>query len=89
MLWKPYQLFNKDRERIYSEMNTGSWRWDQQVCFIVTLNLIYDAAAYLHNLDNDSHRIDSDSHPFSIGSNSPHEFIVVGYVGVNTACILT
>jgi len=74
MLWKPVQLFNKDGERIYSEMNTGSWWWDQQVCFVVTLNLIYDAAAYLHNIDNHSRRIDPDSHPFSIGSNSPHKF---------------
>ncbi|KAF8451274.1 hypothetical protein BGX38DRAFT_497654 [Terfezia claveryi] len=30
MLWEPVKLFNKDNERIYSEMNMGSWWWDQQ-----------------------------------------------------------
>ena len=32
MLWEPVQVFNSDKERIYSEMNTGTWWWDQQVC---------------------------------------------------------
>ena len=74
MLWKPVQLFNTDEKRIYFEMNTGLWWWDQQVCFVVTLNLIYDAAAYLHNINNHSSRINPGSYPFSIASNSPHEF---------------
>ncbi|KAF8433157.1 hypothetical protein BGX38DRAFT_1102135 [Terfezia claveryi] len=30
MLWEPVKLFNSDNERIYSELNTGSWWWDQQ-----------------------------------------------------------
>jgi len=32
MLWEPVKIFNMDNERIYSEMNTGIWWWDQQVC---------------------------------------------------------
>jgi len=74
MLWKLVQLFDKDGESIYSEIHIGSWWWNQQVCFTVTLKLIYDAAAYLHNIDNHSRQIDPDSHSFSIGSNSPYEF---------------
>jgi len=46
MLWKPVEVFNKDGERIYSELNTGSWWWDQQVCLLVTLNLSYNIAVY-------------------------------------------
>lgn len=28
--WEPVKLFNSDNERIYYDMNTGSWWWDQQ-----------------------------------------------------------
>jgi hypothetical protein len=32
MLWEPEKVYNADGDRIYSEMNTASWWWDQQVC---------------------------------------------------------
>ena len=31
ILWESIKVFNKDKERIYSEMNTATWWWDQQV----------------------------------------------------------
>ena len=31
MLWDPIEVFNCEGERIYSEMNTGSWWWEEQV----------------------------------------------------------
>ncbi|KAF8441951.1 hypothetical protein BGX38DRAFT_1272391 [Terfezia claveryi] len=30
VVWEPVKLFNANNERIYSEMNTASWWWDQQ-----------------------------------------------------------
>jgi len=32
MLWEPVKIFNKDNERIYAEMNAGTWWWYHQVC---------------------------------------------------------
>ena len=32
MVWAPVKVFVND-EREYSEMNTGTWWWDQQVCY--------------------------------------------------------
>ena len=31
MHWKPIQVFDKDKERIYCDMTTATWWWDQQV----------------------------------------------------------
>jgi len=32
MLWEPVKICNMYNERIYTEMNTGTWWWDKQVC---------------------------------------------------------
>ena len=32
MLWAPVKVFNNNQERIYSEMNTAEWWWEEQVC---------------------------------------------------------
>jgi hypothetical protein len=33
MLWAPVQAFNDEGERMYSEINTGSWWWEEQVFY--------------------------------------------------------
>jgi len=53
MLWEPVKIFNKDNERIYSEMNTGTWWWDQQVCSP-------EMHIHIRLLTSDRHRFQSD-----------------------------
>jgi len=31
MFWAPVRHFDTQKERVYTEMNTGSWWWDTQV----------------------------------------------------------
>ncbi|KAF8432912.1 hypothetical protein BGX38DRAFT_1224166 [Terfezia claveryi] len=57
MLWEPVKLFNSDNERIYSELNTGSWWWDQQKqvpigCTVVPVLLASDQT-HLTNFSGD------------------------------------
>ena len=35
MLWDPIEVFNCGGERIYSEINTGSWWWEEQVLICI------------------------------------------------------
>ena len=39
MCWAPTQVFNQDGVCIYSELNTGSWWWEQQVQHPLTPNV--------------------------------------------------
>jgi len=42
MLWEPVRLFNEQKERIYSKMNTAIWWWDEQVLHpLIDLSLFF------------------------------------------------
>ncbi|KAF8418456.1 hypothetical protein BGX38DRAFT_1310808 [Terfezia claveryi] len=40
VIWEPVRLFNKDNDRIYSEMNTTTWWWEQQKLIPVESTLV-------------------------------------------------
>ena len=53
MLWAPVRSFNHEGEPLYSQMNTGSWWWAEQVCNFPTIltpnsHSIVDPARWVH-----------------------------------------
>jgi hypothetical protein len=71
MLWEPVELFNRDGDRIYSEMNTGSWWWDQQV----TPPYYIPDIACLQFPDDDSSRVYTNPRPPGIRSDTSHKLL--------------
>lgn len=70
MMWAPIKIYNHNNDRIYSEMNTGSWWWEQQVChscgiifWILILLLVYAPRRKYTN-----------SSLARLRSNPPHQF---------------
>jgi len=72
MLWEPVKIFNKDKERIYAEMNTGTWWWDQQVC---SPQRIFSISVSSPRTDTDSSRIQACPRLVGIRSNTPDQFL--------------
>ena len=62
-VWAPVQVYNDQDEREYSEMNTGTWWWDVQVC-----DLLSRIIPSIHSLIvHASRRVHSCPSPSSIG----------------------
>ena len=66
MLWAPVRSFNHKGEPLYSEMNTGSWWWAEQLCNIPTI-----LTPNSHSIVDPARRVHTHTHTSGIGPDPP------------------
>ena len=71
MIYEPVREFDAEGNRVYTDMHTGDWWWQTQVCYrpVVSDKL---AKASLYPLDDSPSWFYAYSTLANIGSNKPH-----------------